>query len=99
MRWGGTTLNLVRLDINVIFYSSLAWQLHEGKVDHDAFSRTSASSTTTFFFLCRYLNSSSNYIIMSVVRTCRMKTYGSNKLGPYIGHVLVQGSHKPRIVR
>lgn len=85
--------------MKVIFYSSLVLQLHDGKVDHDAFSRTSASSTTTFFFLCRYRNSSSNYIIMSVARIRAMETYSSNKLGPYIGHVLVQGSHEPRIVR
>lgn len=85
--------------MKVIFYSSLAWKPHGSEVDHDAFSRTSASSITTFFFRCRYLNSSSNCIIMSVAHIRAMETYGSNKLSPYIGQVLVQSSHKPRIVR
>src|SRR6267142_497926 len=99
MRCGGTTLNLVRLDMKVIFYSSLAWGVDDGEVDHDAFSRTSASSTTTFFFLCRYLNSSSSCKFLSVVHINVMETYCRDKIGAYIGHVLVQCGHQSRIVR
>jgi hypothetical protein len=71
---------------------------HEAEVDHNTFSRTSASSTTTLFFLCKYRNSSSNCTMLSLEHMDAMETYGGDQLGTYVRHVLIEGSHKPRIV-
>jgi hypothetical protein len=78
---------------------SVSIEVHEVEIDHDTFSRTSASSTTTFFFLCKYRNSSSNCTIISLKHVRPMGTYGGDKLGTYIGHVLVKRSHEPRVMR
>jgi hypothetical protein len=72
---------------DILLFVSIAYR--EVEVGQHAFSRTSASSTTTFFFLCKYLNSSSNCKIMSTARAHAMETYDSKKLSAHIGHVLV----------
>ena len=78
---------------------------HIKKPNKLTFNRTSANSFTTFFFLCKYRNSSSSCppavshhrcTSLSFLLPC---THNRHQLRPDIRHVLVEGGHKPCVVR
>ena len=76
--------------------------MYQRETERNTLIRISASSLTTFFFLCKYRNSSSSLRHRSAIvhyLICSEMTHRSDELRSYVGHVLTQGGDQPGVVR